>query len=147
MRIDHGSEFSVEYDRTHWRSTRSQLARKRVREVLASFLTLLLVSCSSSDGSELSRAQWADAANGLCREATQGLESANEGETIELGVELVEQLEALRTSDSDIRRTVESFRAAMSTPATRGDYVAMEAIGASFDALGALDCGLLFKSG
>lgn len=119
-----------------------------MREVLAGwFLTLLLVSCSSSNGSEFSRAQWADAANGLCREATQGLKSANEGETIELGVELVEQLEALRTSDSDIRRTVESFRAAMSTPATRGDYVAMEAIGASFDAIGALDCGLLFKSG
>lgn len=148
LRIDHARESSVRHGRADRRSTRSQLGRTRLGEVVAaSLLTLLVVACSSSGGSELNRAQWSDAANGLCRDATPGLESADDSETIEIGIELVEQLEALRTSDSEIRRTVESFRSAMATPATRGDYVAMEAIGASFDALGALDCGRMFKSG
>ncbi|HNJ97937.1 MAG TPA: hypothetical protein PLV13_07420 [Ilumatobacteraceae bacterium] len=120
---------------------------RRPGNVIASVLASVLVACSSSGHPELTRAQWARAANGLCRDATELLASANDSETTDVGLELVQQLEALETSDSEIQRTVASFRSAMATPGTRSDYLAMEAIGVSFDALGASDCGLMFKSG
>lgn len=105
-----------------------------------------LAACGSDSEGKLSRSQWVDSANDLCSAAYAEIEAGTE-DADSRPEELVDQLDELEAADAEVQAAVDAFRAALGSPETRADLDAMDAIGLQFDALGADDCGLGFKSG
>jgi hypothetical protein len=107
---------------------------------------LAFAACGSDSADHLSKSQWVDRANQLCSAAYAEIE-AGTAEPLPRGEELVDDLAELGSTDADVQAAVDAFRAALRSSETRADLDAMDAIGLQFDAVGADDCGLGFKSG